>query len=102
MFKVLGVDTQLKDTPDNPMPHAKKEMERAKSNGDTKINDIYEVKLQTLNFNKESLRNKAENIKLIRKEMSNILENLKTTGLFIIKDTQITNRQIIANQLLES
>ena len=101
LFKVLSVDTQLHDKPDNPMPHNKKEMERAKNGSKTSFSDIYEVRQQCLNFNKACLFSKTESIAAIRKEMLDMVHNIKFSGMFIIKDISF-NEQIQARQLLES
>lgn len=101
IFKVSSIDAQLRDTPDNPVPHNKKEMERAKNGSDTSFSDIYEVRQQCLNFNKACLLSKTESIASIRKEMQNMVHNIKFSGMFIIKDISF-NEQIQARQLLES
>lgn len=101
IFKVSSIDAQLHDTPDNPVPHNKKEMERAKNGKDTSFSDINEVRQQCLNFNKACLLSKTESIASIRKEMQDMVQNIKFYGMFIIKDISF-NEQIQARQLLES
>ncbi len=100
IFKVSSIDTQLRDTPDNPMPHSKKEMERAKNIGNNDFSDIYEIRQQCLNFNKACLLSKTESVAFIRKEMQDVVQNLKFSGMFIIKDISF-NEQIHARQLLD-
>lgn len=100
IFKVSSIDTQMNDRPDNPMPHNKKEMERAKNDSDASFSDIYEVRQQCLNFNKACLLSKTESIAKIRKEMQDILDNLKFSGMFIVKDMSF-NEQVQARHLLE-
>ena len=101
IFKVSSIDKQLRDTPYHPMPHNKLEMERAKNGSDTSFGDIFEVRQQCLNFNKACLLSKTESIASIRKEMQNMVHNIKFSGMFIIKDISF-NEQIQARQLLES
>ena len=100
IFKVSSIDTQLRDTPDNPVPHNKKEMERAKNGSDTSFSDIYEVRQQCLNFNKACLLSKTESIAAIRKEMQDMVHNIKFSGMFIVKDMSF-NEQVQARHLLE-
>ncbi len=100
IYKVSSIDAQLRDMPNNPMPHNKKEMERAKNDSDTSFSDINEVRQQCLNFNKACLASKTESIAYIRKEMQNIVHNIKFSGMFIIKDISF-NEQIQARQILE-
>ena len=101
IFKVSSIDTQLRDTPDNPVPHNKKEMERTKNDSNASFSDIYEVRQQCLNFNKACLLSKTESITSIRKEMQSMVHNIKFSGMFIVKDISF-NEQIQARQLLES
>lgn len=83
-----------------PCPITKK-MERAKNGSDTSFSDIIEVRQQCLNFNEACLLSKTESIASIRKEMQNMVHNIKFTGMFIIKDISF-NEQTQARQLLES
>lgn len=100
IFKVSSIDTQLRDTPDSPMPHNKKETERAKKDSETSFSDIYEVRQQCLDFNKACLLSKTESIASIRKEMQDMVHNIKFSGMFIVKDISF-NEQVQVRQLLE-
>lgn len=101
IFKVSFIDTQLRDTPDNPVPHNKKEMERTKNDSNASFSDIYEIRQQCLNFNRACLMSKTESIASIRKEMQSMVHNIKFSGMFIVKDISF-NEQIQARQLLDS
>ena len=101
IFQVSSIDAQLRDTPDNLVPHNKKEMERTKNISNNEFSDIYEIRQQCLDFNKACLMSKTESIAKIRKEMQDIVDNLKFSGIFIVKDISY-NDQINAKHLLES
>ena len=101
IFKVSSIDAQLNNTPHNPMPHNKKEMERAKNNSNADFSDIYEVRQQCLKFNKACLMSKTDSIAAIRQEMQDVVHNIRFSGMFIIKDISF-NEQIQARRLLES
>ncbi len=102
ILQVSAIPKQLGDTPDNPMPQSKRQaMERAKHSEDSGFSDIFEISRQCVNFNRACLMSKIENISLIRKEMQEIVQNLKTTGIVIIKDMSYT-KQTQARQLLEN
>ena len=89
IFQVSSIDAQLRDTPDNLVPHNKKEMERTKNISNNEFSDIYEIRQQCLDFNKACLMSKTESIAKIRKEMQDIAASIQeVTNLIILKQAK--------------
>ncbi len=99
IIKVSSIDTNLKDTHDNLMPQ-KKEMERAKAKEEVHFSDIYEVRLLSSEFNRASLESKKESLASIRSQMQNIMQDIRFSGIGVIKDMTYGN-QMQARILLD-
>ncbi len=97
--KVSSIDANFKDTQDNLMPQ-KKLMERAKTKEESiSFSDIYEVRLLSSEINRASLESKKESLADIRSQMQDIIENIRFSGIYIIKDISYTD-QLQARSLL--
>ena len=100
IIKVSSIDTNLNDTPKNLMPQ-KKAMERTKEDEREYFSDIYEIRQLSTDFNRASLESKKESLAYIRTQMQNIMQNIKLSGTFVIRDIsyskQLQTRVLIEN-----
>ena len=100
IMKVSSIDTNLNDTQDKLMPQ-KKETERAKEKKISNFSDIYEIRLLSSEFNRASLESKRENLASICSQMQTIMQDIRFSGVRVIKDITYS-QQLQARLLLES
>lgn len=100
IIRVSSLDTNLNDNPKNLMP-PKKTMERTKEDEKEIFSDIYEIRRLSTDFNKASLESKKESLAYIRTQMQNIVQNIRLSGTFVIRDISY-NQQLQTRALIEN